>query len=302
MTTIAPSPWAALEPRTAGPRVPWGRRQLGPRLLACDLDGTLLDPSGCVRPAVRAAIRAVRSAGVLVVLATGRSVWDAAPAAETLGLDGPQIVMDGGALMRPDEERVVWANRMAPGLVLETVWFAREAGIAPLFGFPHGHACEAPAGLQPLVPDFARTPRLRVVRHLEEAAGQGPVRVYLPTRPDEHAHILDTARWWFGDEASVVWGDRNGFEVMNPGTNKGSALSRFAESLGIERVDVAAIGDGPNDQEMLTYAGRAAVMRPATSSSPAPELARWARTLVLPSCAEDGVVEAIRQWLPDVLC
>ena len=268
--------------------------------MACDLDGTLLDPSGFIRPAVRAAIHEIRRAGIHVVLATGRSVWDTAPAAGVLGLDGPQLVMNGGALMWPIDERIAWANRMRAGLALEALWFAREVGIAPLFGFPHGHASECPLGVAPIVPEFARTARLNVVRRLEDVASEGPVRIYLPTSPDEHAQILGAAEWWFGDDASVVWGDRNGLEVMNPGSNKGSALQRYAETLGIDRCAVAAIGDGPNDREMLAFADRSAVLAAANSAGPSPDVAISPRMLVVPSSADDGVAHAIRAWWPSL--
>lgn len=271
-----------------------------PRLLACDLDGTLLDATGAIRPAVQEAIRAVRSAGVQVVLATGRSPWDTTPAARALGLGGPHIVMNGGAFMWPGSGRVVWASRLDLELVLEAIDFARGAGLRPLLGFTDGHACESRLGLAPDVPDFAIGPRLRVVRRIEEMAGRRPVRVYMPTRPDDHAQVLAEIREWFGDRASVVYGDRNGVEVMRAGTNKGSALRYLAESLGIERSRVAAMGDGPNDREMLEWAGFSAAVLPRDAAVFGAERVLPAGAAIVPSSDEDGALHAVARFFPSL--
>jgi Cof subfamily protein (haloacid dehalogenase superfamily) len=270
-----------------------------PGLLACDLDGTLLDPRGTIRPPVLAAVRAVKAAGVEVAVATGRSPWDAAPAARALGLTGPQIVMNGGALMWPDGRRFPWASRLDFELVVDAIAFARGAGLHPLLSFTDGHVCESRRGSAPAIPDFAYGPRLRVVDRLEDMAGRRPVRVYMPTRPDEHAQILSEIREWFGGRASIVYGDRYGVEVMGPGVDKGSALRRLAESLRLGPERVAAIGDGPNDREMLEYAGRRAVLLPNDPESVG-VLGLVVRHLVVPPSDEDGAVEALARFFPSL--
>jgi Cof subfamily protein (haloacid dehalogenase superfamily) len=280
---------AVTPPKTAGE----------PGLLACDLDGTLLDPRGTIRPPVRAAVRAVKAAGVEVILATGRSPWDAAPAALALGLTGPQIVMNGGALMWPDGRRFAWVSRLDPELVIDALAFGRGAGLTPLLSFTDGHACESRQGIAPRVPDFALGPRLRVVERLGDLAGRRPVRVYMPTGPDEHAQILAEIREWFGARASIVYGDRYGVEVMSPGVHKGSTLRRLAETMGLGPERVAAIGDGPNDREMLEYVGRGAVLRPNDPGSLG--IAGLAvRRLVVPPSGEDGAVEALARLFPSL--
>src|SRR5258706_15728945 len=65
------------------------------RLLALDVDGTLLDPAGVLRPTVRDAVLAVQQRGVRVVLCTGRRFRTARPMAQELELSGPLIVHNG---------------------------------------------------------------------------------------------------------------------------------------------------------------------------------------------------------------
>src|ERR1035437_1915310 len=85
-----------------------------PRLLAIDLDGTLLDPNGLVRPVVRDAIATVREAGATVVLATGRSPMGAERVCLELGLGGPQISMNGAMFGSPITGEVEWARTLEP--------------------------------------------------------------------------------------------------------------------------------------------------------------------------------------------
>jgi Cof subfamily protein (haloacid dehalogenase superfamily) len=269
-----------------------------PRLLACDLDGTLLDETGSLRPAVRNAIVAVRAAGVEVVLATGRSPWAVAEIARALGMRGPQIVMNGGAYVSPVTCEVVWARRLDPELVIEGLAFASGLGSSPLLGFLDGHARQRAEAGESETPDFAVGPRLRQVDSLQALAGDGPVRVYVPTSPREHGRAVAEAVDWFGGRASIVFSDRYGFEIMLPGTNKGEALRRIAAAMRIDREQVAAVGDGPNDREMLEYAGSSAALLPIPGSAPrkGPILAEATR--VVPSSAHDGAVEAIRLFFP----
>jgi Cof subfamily protein (haloacid dehalogenase superfamily) len=271
-----------------------------PRLLACDLDGTLLDETGSLRTAVRDAVVAVRAAGVEVVLATGRSPWAVADTARALGLRGPQIVMNGGAFVSPVTCEVAWARRLGPELVAEALAFSRALGSAPLLGFLDGHAKVRGGGRDAEIPDFAAGPRLRQVDSLEALAGDGPIRVYVPTSPGEHARALAEAIDWFGGRASVVYSDQFGFEIMLPDTNKGAAVRRVAAAARIEREEVAAIGDGPNDREMLAYAGSSAALLPAPGSLPVKGAILAEATQVVSSSADDGALEALRLFFPEL--
>ena len=268
-----------------------------PRLLACDLDGTLLDETGVLRPAVIAAVGAVRAAGIHVVLATGRNPWAVADIACALGLTGPQIVMNGGALMSPVTSDVAWARRLDPELALEAIALARDLETSPLLGFLDGHARERAAETTAR-PDFAVGPRFRHVDTIEALAGDGPIRVYLPTPPEIHAGALAAARDRFGSRASIVHSDEFGFEVMPPETNKGEALRRVATAMGVSRAEVAAIGDGPNDREMFAFAGRSAALLPNSGSAVSLSPILGLATQVVPRSADDGAVKALQLFFP----
>ena len=289
---------AAQKRRAVGAAATLSRRATEPRLVACDLDGTLLDPSGSIRPAVRSAIEAVKEAGVQVVIATGRNPWAAEHSARVLGLPGNHIVMNGGAYMSPITGRLVWARRLTGAVVRDAVAFASGLGAVPLLGFLDRHVCAAPGSDLAAMPDFVTGARLQCVESLGEFADRGPIRVYIQTPAGQHARAVADAREWFGRRASIVFGDESGFEVMAPGTNKGAALEIIAESMGLGRLEVAAMGDAPNDREMLAYAGLSAALLPAPGAPLVHGRVMGEWTRVVPSSAQDGAVEALRGFFP----
>src|SRR5579883_3276853 len=90
-----------------------GEERVGYRLLALDVDGTLLDSRGVLRPRVRAAVRRAAAAGCLVALATGRRFSSAVEVAQQLGLDTP-LILHNGAIVRQASTGVVLAETPLP--------------------------------------------------------------------------------------------------------------------------------------------------------------------------------------------
>jgi len=266
------------------------------RLLAIDLDGTLLDPSGLVRPVVRDAIATVREAGVTVLLATGRSPMGARGVCLELGLSGPQISMNGAMFGSPITGDIEWARSLEPDEVREHLDFARAWELSPTLCLLDGFAVELPAGAAAPIdlPHFVVESKLRVESSLDSVAGDAVIRTYFPTGPAIHTMVVRALQARFGSTASVVWADNLGVELLSKGTNKGRALATVARSMGIAREQTAAIGDGPNDLELLRVAGASAAMRNA------PPNVSVEATFVVPTSAEDGVLEALRRFYPDL--
>lgn len=266
------------------------------RLLAIDLDGTLLDPSGLVRPVVRDAIATVREAGVTVLLATGRSPMGARGVCLELGLSGPQISMNGAMFGSPITGDIEWARSLEPDEVREHLDFARAWELSPTLCLLDGFAVELPAGATAPtdLPHFVVESKLRVESSLDSVAGDAVIRTYFPTGPAIHTMVVRALQARFGSTASVVWADNLGVELLSKGTNKGRALATVARSMGIAREETAAIGDGPNDLELLRVAGTSAAMRNA------PPNVSVEATFVVPTSAEDGVLEALRRFYPDL--
>jgi Cof subfamily protein (haloacid dehalogenase superfamily) len=267
-----------------------------PRLLACDIDGTILDDDGILRPAVARALATVRASGVDVVLATGRSPWSGIrELAGMLGLAGPQITMQGALVADPASGQVHRLRALPPAVYRDALRFAGELGLDPIVGLLDGHRAERLADdVLPFVVPAAAGGTFRYVEDLDSLLEARPIRLFLPTGPERHRAVRAAARERFDGSASIVWGDLTGVEILAPGTTKGEAIAWLAVARGLDLDEVAAIGDAPNDTEMLRAAGRSAAM------GSAPAEVRAVADVVVPPSAADGLIDALAWFFPDL--
>lgn len=249
-----------------------------------------------LRSAVRDAIAIIVASGVEVVLATGRSPWAGiADLAARLGLAGPHITMQGALLSVPATGEIHRLRVLPPAVYLEAVRFGIELGIDPVVALLDGHRAERlPSGIELFVSPLAQGRDFRYVNDLSHLVDQRPIRVFLPTGPARHRAVRFAAEEQFEARASIVWSDTTGVEVLAPGTHKGEAISWLAATRDLGLDEVAAVGDAPNDTQMLRAAGRSAAM----ISAPA-EVHR-AADIVVPSSSESGIIDAFAWFFPDL--
>jgi Cof subfamily protein (haloacid dehalogenase superfamily) len=267
-----------------------------PRLLALDIDGTLLDERGLLRPVVRDALAVVSASGVQVILATGRSPWDGvAELAADLGLDGPQITMQGALISDPATGTIRRLRALPPSVYLDAVAFARELRLDPIVTLLDGHRAEQ------ISDDFngfwlahEGSGRLLGEPNLDTLASETPIRLFLPTGEDRHWSVRLAAAQRFLGRAAVVWSDMTGIELLAPGTSKGEAVAWLAAGRGIGLDEVAAAGDAANDKELLRMAGRSAAMGAADAD------VRDAADITVRASSDDGLVDALRWFFPDL--
>jgi 5-amino-6-(5-phospho-D-ribitylamino)uracil phosphatase len=273
-----------------------------PRLLACDIDGTLLDSQGHLRPRVYRAVDRIRASGVEVVLATGRSTWGMRDVCDVIGLTGPQIAMQGGLIASPVTGETLLARELGPEDVAKHLAFAREIGVEALLCTADGYRAERRLSTNTsnaLAAQLRReASRFEVVASLEDedegedADAPRAIRTVLLTAPADNIAVRTAARHRFGSRYSIVRSDEHAVELLAPGTHKGSALECLAARFGIPMSRVAAVGDGWNDLEMLQAAGLSAAM------ASAPDEVQSAATMVVPSSDDDGVLVAFRRFFP----
>ena len=261
------------------------------RLLALDLDGTLLDPSGTVTPRTVEALRAAHAVGVNVVLASGRPPFLAAAVIEALGGVVTHGVMANGSMICtfPDGaplrsihfpiESAVGAVRLLRAADADFRFaLATANGFASEEGFAERMA--SPGGL-PVSGDA-----------LEVAIGATEARrLMVWHRSITTYDLLDQLPLLLGPELSVGHVGADAAEILPHGVDKGSGLRWLCEHLAVDRTDVVAIGDEYNDHDMLRWAGHGIAMG---NADPVTKALADAVTL---TNAEDGVAVAVEQLL-----
>ncbi|GEA89484.1 HAD family hydrolase [Cellulomonas cellasea] len=224
-----------------------------PRLVATDLDGTLLRSDGTVSPRTRAALLAAERAGIEVVFVTARPPRWLHDVRDVVGRHGVAICANGAAVVDVRADVVLAERAMDRGVVstlvarvrdrLPGTRFAveRRAGILAEQGFvgPHPLPVGAP-----------------VVDRLEAALDDATYKL-LARRPggDPGAFLRDVAAVLGPDAVLADSGAVGLAEVTGPGVTKASTLATWAEQRGLGPDDVWAFGDAPNDLPMLAWAG-----------------------------------------------
>ena len=256
-----------------------------PRLVATDLDGTLLRDDGMVSARTAATLRAVHRAGVEVVFVTARPPRWVDELAHMVAGHGVVICSNGafvydvaGARVLecrpiPDESvRILACDLRA---ALPTIAFAAER--------TSGFAAEAAFVSRHPVPDGAPL-ALRIEELLDGATGK--LLAQCDAVPD--ADFLPLLSEVLAGRAVVADSGATGLgEISAPGVTKGATLARWAEARGYLPADVWAFGDMPNDLPMLRWAGRSFAVANAHPAVLAEATDRC------PSNEDDGVAAAL---------
>jgi Cof subfamily protein (haloacid dehalogenase superfamily) len=224
------------------------------RLLASDLDGTLLRPDETVSDRTRAALAAAKEAGITVVLVSGRPPRSLGPIAERIGVGGIAICANGAIVWDLDAGTMLDSTPLAADLATRLVHDLREAIPGALFavelegGF--GRETGWSDGLVATPPDVLEADALELIT--------GPVAKLLVRHPSlPFAEVAERARRTVGDDAVVTWAGLRLVEISAAGVTKAFALERLCRRLGVAAEEVVAVGDMPNDLAMLDWAGRA---------------------------------------------
>jgi Cof subfamily protein (haloacid dehalogenase superfamily) len=281
------------------------------RLIAIDIDGTLLPSSGTtISRRNRRALRDAQTAGLHIVIATGRRHRYAEPVLEQAGLS-PRSVMisSNGSVVRHFDGELI-ARTLLPVESARALCPAlRPFGQTMVFTFDREPSLvvESMASLHLRIGAWVEANRHDMVEivPLERAfdRNEAPIQAMLcgniaQVRAAEQAIAgMDLAANITMHRTEYAERDLGILDLLPPGCSKGHALGDYARSLGLEAAEVMAIGDNFNDQTMLEYAGQAAVMGNAGEEMRALAVQRgW---LVIQSNDEDGVAKMLEPLIRD---
>ena len=225
-----------------------------PRLVATDLDGTLLGPDGAVSPRTRAVLEALDRRGVPVVFTTGRPIrWMEQLWAE-VGGHGLAVCSNGGIVYDVARHAVRTARTIPTDVLLEvgtairreipgstfavekTTGFAREGAFMPRLAIN-----DAPALASTLLEDIADDAVVKLLARHEE---MGPEDYWRCVEEVVGGRVIST----WSSVGTLV-------EISAVGVTKASTLAQLTAEMGIEAHEVVAFGDMPNDLELIGWAG-----------------------------------------------
>jgi hydroxymethylpyrimidine pyrophosphatase-like HAD family hydrolase len=251
------------------------------KLLALDLDGTLLNSRGEVPDANRRAIRAAEEVGVLVTIASGRRFRDARPIGLDLELNAPLITHNGALLKYAQTEETVACSLLDPETALEIIRVGKLAGGDPLVSTdPYGHGellyDRVSENNVPLKKYLRWSEKLHGgeagrdgVRHvpsLEDAVHRNAVVHVSYSGPvDAMVEFVTVLRAELGDTVTLLETiyprlDFTLIDILPQNASKGHGVSMLAEINDLSHEEIMVVGDNFNDLEMLELAGTPVVM------------------------------------------
>ena len=266
-----------------------------PRLVASDVDGTLLTPAEDVSPRTAAVIARVLAAEVPFVLVTGRPPRWVPRVAEQAGVTGYAVCANGAVLYDIGADRVIGKHELGaiqlqdlaralltalPGCRLAT----ERVGETALDGANEQFLAE-PGYTHPWPnPDSAAAPRGLVL-------GKSAIKMLARHPEMTSAQMAEAATAVLGDEISVTYSSNNGLiEIAAAGVTKATGLAEVCDLLGVTTAEVVAFGDMPNDVPMLAWAGHGVAMANAH-----PQAIAVADEVTGPN-SEDGVALVLERW------
>lgn len=261
------------------------------RLVALDLDGTLVGSDLVIRPRVRQAIARARERGTAVTIVTGRMFAATKPFADALGLDGSVVCYQGAAIFDVASRKVLQQTPVRQDVTREVLDWCDAHGV-------HVQCYESDTLYVQSINRFSK--RYTDLAKVEPTVVPS-LRAYFGDRPSIKIVLVDTAERaaehlaaltpLLGDRAYITRSNADFVEILDPGVNKGKALAFVAGRFGATLEETLAIGDAWNDLPLLEAAGIGVAM----GSGPPELLAR--ADAVVADVANDGVAEAIDRFV-----
>jgi Cof subfamily protein (haloacid dehalogenase superfamily) len=266
-----------------------------PALIACDVDGTLLDDDETITPRTRSAVHAAIAGGAQFILATGRPPRWVRPVVDALGFAPMAVCANGAVVYDPAADRVVSVRTLAvdtlgelaevatraipgAGLAVERVGGSAHDTATPQFVSSPGyeHAWLNPDNTEVSIQDLLSAPAVKLL--IRKAGARS-------------ADMAAELAKHIGIEGDITYSTDNGLvEIVPLGVSKATGVEEIARPLGITDDDVVAFGDMPNDIPMLLRAGHSVAMGNAH-----PDVMAAVDEVTAPN-TDDGVARVLERW------
>jgi Cof subfamily protein (haloacid dehalogenase superfamily) len=227
------------------------------RLLALDLDDTLLRSDLSISYRTRNAIKRTEAAGVTVVLASSRIPAAMDRFSRLLGMHrrpGYLVANNGTVILESHTGNVIHEVRIEPEIALAACDLASAEGF-PVQIYEDDIMYVSRQNEYTSYDQKLTGLRQVVVENFRAMVGQGCYKLLIPGDPMLLAPLETILRTYLGKDTTLFTSKPYFLEILPPETNKGTALARVAETMGMDADEVMAIGDSMNDEAMIRWAG-----------------------------------------------
>ena len=260
------------------------------RLIAADIDDTLLDPAGRLTPRTEAAFRRAIAAGVYVVLDSGRMYESTRPYAEKLGVNAPVVSYNGGMVYDMNKDTALATASIPLKTALAIVKMAEDDGIYVQMYTDKGFYTKEHTKYTAMYEASVGVKCNITGRRLSEFMDSAPIKLLFIGESKDSPAVIEKFSRVFPD-VTFMMSKPHYVEVVAKNVDKSYAVGQVLKMLNVEPAEMIAFGDGQNDLSMLNMAGRGYCMLSAASA--VREKCRY----FAPSNAEDGCAQIIESLL-----
>ena len=268
------------------------------KLVGIDLDDTLLNPDRTISSVNRLTVIRTISAGVMVVLASGRTIQSMRPYAEALGMIGkrfPMICFNGAEIRDIDTRSIIHRHAFSPQETKLCINAIQEAGLPAQVYEDEGIIVTEQNKWTDKDTSLTGLPN-RLPRYNGEMWEEERSKVLASGDPEAIQRVLPALREKLAGTANLMLSKPYFLEVLPIGADKGDALAWVAGKYGIQRDETMAIGDSWNDLGMIRWAGTGCA--PADAQQDVLAAARF-----VAEAPHDGgaVAELLKRFILDII-
>lgn len=263
------------------------------KLIATDLDHTLLNLDGLVPEETKEYIRKAVDRGIFFAISTGRSIKSAQGVADSIGAAYMAICYNGALVLDPVNGVKIYENYLEEDIVRSIVEFAHEHDLY-IQMYDEGTIVVEKLRLDRHPdPDLRYADYREVGDFLEYPSFRTP-KILLACEPERVPSEQAALGEIMGDRVYMAQSDAHLIEVVSGGVDKGIALEHLAGYLGITKEDIAAFGDNTNDLPLLKAAGTSVAVANAV-----PQVKEWA-DYVAEGERSKGFTEGLLRYIPEL--
>lgn len=261
------------------------------KLIALDMDGTLLNEKHIVTDRVKEALKKAREMGVKVILSSGRAYKGIECYMDELDIKDLAITLNGAAVIDRKGEELIFSQCMDNDVSRKMIELANKHGIYNVLFIENDMFVKEINEKGQFFQEHDRI-RLKPVGNLDIFyKSQQVFKMLLIGENEELIKLRDEGKKLLGDRVCLTFSLPYFLEAYSPLVNKGIMLDKVAKYYGIKREEIIAMGDGENDIPMIEYAGIGIAMGNALQS------VKDAADFITTTNVENGVAYAIHKFI-----
>jgi len=267
------------------------KNRTGKRLIALDLDGTVMGRERIISQRVRHAVKQAIDQGHLVTIATGRGFAPTAHFAQDLGVNAPIICYQGALVRDYRDGRTVHSATIPLPVARDLIDFSetRKLNFQVYTQDDRAYVSQLNSVAEGIA-ELSGIP-VTAVKDLAGWLSHPPIKFIFFEQEEAVPELVRNMQAQFDGHLQVVRSWDQLIEATGPSISKGEALARLAVYMGVAQAETIAVGDQDNDVSMIAWAGLGVAMG---NASPA---AKAAADVVAPALEADGAAWAIEQYV-----